>query len=135
MPITAPAGPPITLRQAHAATRPEKTSKQGNNRQQSLNTLVILSSERFPFQLLKHCIKHNSHRQQSLNTTLVFSPPLERLQISSHLLQIEGIGTAHGGMSLPDWVQHCMACHFWARCCSTSREIDGVSTGAGRPVQ
>lgn len=57
MPITAPAGPPITNRQAHAETRPEKTSKQDNNRQQSLNTLVILSSERFPVQLLKRHIK------------------------------------------------------------------------------
>lgn len=45
MPITAPAGPPITHRQAHAETRPEKTSKQDNNRQQSLNTLVILFGE------------------------------------------------------------------------------------------
>lgn len=50
-------------------------------------------------------------------------------------MQIEGIGTARVGVSQPDWIERGVTCHFWARCCSTSREIDGVSTGAGRPVE
>lgn len=50
-------------------------------------------------------------------------------------MQIEGIGAAHVGVSQPDWVECGVPCHFWVRCCSTSREIDGVATGAGRPVE
>lgn len=57
MPITAPAGPPITHRRAHAEARPEKTSKQDNNRQPPLNGLVIRSTERFPVTLFKRQIK------------------------------------------------------------------------------
>lgn len=57
MPITAPAGPPITDRQAHAEASLEKTSKGDNNRQPSLNMLVTLSSERFPVILFKRQIK------------------------------------------------------------------------------
>lgn len=72
MPITAPAGPPITDRRAHAEAGPEKTSKQDNNRQPSLNVLVILSSERFPVMLVKRPIKT---QQPSPTISKYDSPP------------------------------------------------------------
>ena len=83
MPITAPAGPPITERRAHAVARPEKTSKQDNNQQPSSNRRVILSSERFPVTLFKRQIKTHQPSPAISKYNSVFSSA-ER-QISSNL--------------------------------------------------
>lgn len=136
MPITAPAGPPITDRRAHAEDRPEKTSKQDNNRQPSLNLLVTLSLERFPVTLFKQQVKTHppSPTISKYDFGVLLCTETGFQQISSEW-EACVVRAARAGGWQPGQVRHCVACHFWVHCCSTSREINGISTGEGRPVE